>query len=244
MSGRSAGRRRRSSHPARRRHGRRASRTRGRRGRGDGHAAWRDDGTALRLPARGPVVGLEDELLAVVVVDLRPRLDEAELREDRLRREVVRRGRGAEPTDTAFAVRPLEQRPDDLGRDALAAELRLDPIADLDLAGLVGWSMEPDRPDDLSTRARVVEHDRPPEPRLPGLIGREIGDPELEKMLEVVGHVGRHLGADQVLCRGQIAPLQGLHERQRHRDELEPGGPDRRDGRHPGIFAPPGRAGT
>ena len=70
--------------------------------------------------------------------------------EDGLRRDIFRGGRCAEPRHAVLAVRPVEQRAHDFGRDALASMLRLDAIADLDAPVLVGRRMEPDRADDLA----------------------------------------------------------------------------------------------
>ena len=102
---------------------------------------------------------------------------------------------GAEPRDTVFAERPIEQRLDDLGGDALATMVGLHAIADLDLSAVIGRRMEPDRADDPPA-GPVIEHDRPAEPGLHRRVGAQVGDPVLEEVLEVVGHVGRHRGAD------------------------------------------------
>jgi len=74
--------------------------------------------------------------------------------------------------------------------------------------------VEPDRADHLPTGTRVVEHDRPAEPRLPRRLDREIDDPVLEEVLEVVGHLGRDLRADEMLGCAEVAAREGLHERQ------------------------------
>src|SRR5687767_13053159 len=81
---------------------------------------------SARSPCGGPIVELEDQLLAIDVVDLDADLAEAEFLRDRQRRHVVRRDRGAESVHAVLRGGPVEERPDHLGGDALAPLRRLD----------------------------------------------------------------------------------------------------------------------
>ena len=189
----------------------------------DGHASRRPGSSSLMAAgspaawlegrrAGRPAVELEDELLAVDVVDLDADLRETEAPDDRQRRHVARRDRRAEPVD-AVGERPIEQGMDDLGRDSLAAVSGLDAVADLDPAVGAGRGVEPARADDPARAVGLGQHDRPAEPGLRLGIDRQVRDPELQEVVERVGQVDRHDRADLVLGRLQVARNEVLHER-------------------------------
>src|SRR5688500_5370242 len=98
---------------------------------------------SARSPRGGPIVQLDDQLLAIDVVDLDANLAEAELRRHGQGGEVVGRDGSAKSVHAMFRRGPVEERPDHLGRDALAALGGLDAVADLDPPRVVGRAMEP-----------------------------------------------------------------------------------------------------
>ena len=118
-----------------------------------------------------------------------------------------------------LARRPREHRPRDLRGDTPAPVGRLDAVADLDPAVLVRWTVEPDGPDDMATRL-VLDHDGSPEPRLGGRILGQVGDPELQELVELVRQRRRDGSPDLRRGRDEIVLLEEPHEPQAHRHEL------------------------
>ena len=95
------------------------------------------------------------------------------------------------PVNTLLAGRPVEERPDDLAGNALAPVCRLDAVSHLDPAVGVGRRVEAGRADDAPGPIGPGEDDRPAQPRLGRRVDLEIGDPELEEVVELVGQVRR-----------------------------------------------------
>ena len=122
------------------------------------------------------------------------------------------------------------------GGDALPPILRLDAIAHLDSAVGVGRAVEADRADEPACAVRLGQDDRPTQPRLCRRIELQVDDPVLQEVVELPGQCVRD--ADAELLRGtvEVAGEEQDHEAQGHRDELEPGGADRRH-IHPHIVA-------
>ena len=111
----------------------------------------------------------------------------------------------ARKRSTPFAQRPVEQGVDDLGGDALPTVRRLDAVADLDPAVGAGRGVEPARPDDPARAVRLGLDDRPAEPGLRLGVDRQVGDPELEEVVERVGQVDRHDRPDLDLGGFEVA---------------------------------------
>ena len=227
-SGRSAARPRRSARRARPRRGRRACRTRARRGRSvrASHGAimapravrsWRSNRRARRRAPRHRCRRSG-----------RRRWRKPNLADDGQRGDVVGRDRRPEPGHAVLAVGPVEQRPHDLGRDALAAVRRLDPIADLDPALVVRRRVEPGGADDParpSASSRTIA--RPSQGWAAGSTDRS-GDPELRgSWSRSIGHVGRDGRADAAAAAvGRSPATRACMNVERHRHELESRGAD------------------
>src|SRR5688572_12844978 len=142
---------------------------------------------SARSACGGPVVELEDQLLPIDVVDLDADLAEAELRREPQRRHVVRSDGGSESGHPVLRGGPVKERPDHLGSDALAPLRLLDAVADLDPPRVAGRAVEAARADDAARPVGLGAHDRPAQPRLGGWVDREVGDAELQEVIELHG---------------------------------------------------------
>jgi hypothetical protein len=134
-------------------------------------------------------VELEDELLAVDVVDLDADLAKSEPADDGERRHIVRGHRSAELADAMFARGPVEQGADDLGSEALSPIGGLHPIAHLDRPSASGGEWNPAADDPAGAVRWVITIARPSRAGRP--VHLEILDPNCRK-LSADRAAGRH----------------------------------------------------